>query len=218
MGHCWGASVASIVISQPQAATYQQVDFTQEDIKGLVSELGNTSAISRVLFTCADAIKPYPGQDASDKFAYDFQQALLNNLLISEEGKPLESNLRDPSGLDPSAIWCHAIYKYKSSMQESDEGNENVIVITTTVYANADAYPNNNVIDRTETYVYKLRYDPEGNLDRKFINQGQDWISATGFVPNNLWDILGSNFDGKGRYNNPFVLKNNVERLGVNFP
>lgn len=199
--------------------TYDEQWFNQEEAEGLVTKLADTDADYETIVAGIPAIKPKEGIDETDEYAGEFHKGLVDYLRIREERKqkPLQSNLRDPNGEDPKAVWNHAIYKYSSVMEEAEEGEEDIIKIITTIYANTDVFfPSNNIIDRKETYAYKLKYTPEGEVYRKFTEQ--DWISATGFAPYNLWFIESSWFDGLGELYNPEVKKENVEKLGVDFP
>jgi len=215
-GHCLGGAIASILLGQPEAVVYSGQSFNQEEMEGLVIKLANTYNVDgEILAGPIPSIKPESGKDDTDEFADDFHVGLVNYLRIPKERKSLYSNLRDPKVRIPEAVWNHAIYKYKSVMQEAKEGEESIIKITTTINANADVFPSDNIVDRIEKYVYKLKYKPNGEIDDKFI--GQDWISASGFTPGKLSLITGCRFDNN-RSNNPYVRKENVEKLGIQFP
>jgi hypothetical protein len=234
-GYCWGGTVASILLPQPQGASYKDQSFSQEEMEGLVIKLANTSNLSYELLTpYVPAIKPQSGVDEVDEFAHKFHRGLVKYLRIEKEKKPLQANLRDATGEDPSAIWNFAIYKYVSEMKEADGGDEKIIRITTNVFAPADTdFPSFNGKDQKYEYVYKLRYKLEdGNIDDTFVGNGQDWISATGFyqdqqdnvlsaacfAPRTLKNINSSSFDGMG-YPNTFVTKENAEDIrGEKFP
>ncbi|OGX43078.1 MAG: hypothetical protein A3H41_01355 [Omnitrophica WOR_2 bacterium RIFCSPLOWO2_02_FULL_45_28] len=213
-GHCWGAVVASILLPQPEAITYNGQSFIQEEMEGLVTKLADKDANFEIIINNIPPLKPQLGADDTDEFADNFHLGLVDYIRDPKERKPLQSNLRDPQGINPSAVWNHVIYKYSSTMEESEEGDEHIIKITTTVYANGDLFSSDNTVDRIETYVYKLRYKPNGQIDDQFVT-GQDWISATGFAPKSLRLIRGSRFNNP---ENPYVIKENVEKLGVNFP
>jgi beta propeller repeat protein len=223
-GHCWGGVVASILLPQPEDTVYGL--FSQEEIEGLVTKLADTNAAGEAVIEGIPAtdidnnpLKPMLGADDTDKFVGDFHKGLVKyfRIGVGEERKkmPLQSNLRDSDGIDPNQVWNHAIYKYSSIMEESKEGIEDIVKVTTTIYANDDVFPSDNILDRTETYVYKLRYTSDGEVDATFINQGQDWISTTGFAPYNLYFIEDSQFNNT---HNLEVKKENVETLGIIFP
>ncbi len=213
-GHCWGASVASILLPQPNDSVYHR--FSNDEMEGLVSELADTNVIYERIVSDVPPIKPRPGKDEVDKFISKIHVGLVLHLLLNEnqDNRPLQSNLRDLNGNNPNAIWNHAIYKYESSMKESEEGKEDIVEITTTLYSNYDLIPpTNNTVDRIDTYVYKLRFTAEGVILKDFADQ--DWISAFGFVPQNLWYIKNSSFNNT---DNPYVTKENIKKLGINFP
>ncbi|MEW6087982.1 MAG: hypothetical protein AB1498_06710 [bacterium] len=216
VGHCWGATISSILLSQPQPIYYNGQNFSQDEIEGLVMKLGDTNADFQVLIDNIPAIKPQVGKDDTDKFADKFHAGLVEH--IRKKRESLQSNLRDPKGLDSTQVWNHAIYKYISVMKEAEEGKEDIIKITTTIYANADIPPpsDDNTIYREETFVYKLKYKSKGILEDNFPEQ--DWIIAAGFAPKSLRFIKSSPFDGRwGVAPNPYVKKENVEKLGVDF-
>jgi hypothetical protein len=251
-GHCWGGTIASILLPQPTDTIYHI--FSDDEIEGIVMKLANTGAKGIDIVTDIPSFRigpggkivpivPVPGPDETDEFAYYFHKGLIDYLQIGIEGvkKPLQSNVRDPNAIRPDAVWNHAIYQYSSTLEESEDNKEDIIRITTTIRANADIPPpsedrtvDNKVRDRIETYVYKLKY-VDGDLDKDYIDKGQDWISASasgapdsnvkGFAPRSLRYIKGSLFDGGKTSNagewwpyNPYITKENVEKLKVDFP
>ena len=210
-GHCPGWAVASIVKTQPSATTKNGVNFTQDDMEGLYTEL----AYCGYNYNLSLSVKNIPaGPPTSssgelvDAYCDDFHEKTRNN--ISMNNNAVYSNLRDGSTpLDSSEVWCHAIYKYSSSMiQAPNQNDEKVIKITTIIYANNDgrAPPSTGTSDRTETYNYILEYN-DGEIVNNSIKQ--NWLSATHYVPKNIIKLNFSIWQAE----NPDVTKSNVDNL-----
>jgi len=214
-GHCWGASIASILLPQPKDIVYHSL--SNDEMEGLVSELADTKAICEKIVSDVPPIKPRPGRDEADKFISKIHVGLVAHLLLNENqnNRPLQSNLRDFNGNNPNAIWNHAIYKFESNMKESEDGKEEIIEISTILYSNCDFFPppTDNTTARIDTYVYKLGYTVEGEISRDFTDQ--DWISATGFALDNLWYVKKSSFNNSA---NLKLTKENVNKIGINLP
>ena len=220
-GHCTGGSIASILLPEPKEVLYGGQTFSQEEMEGLAIKLANTD------FVIAKPILPkgikFPAKKPEDvkwvdEFADEFYKALQRYLL--QKRVPLQCDLRDPSGVVSSAVWNHAVYGYKANMEESGEGREDVVKIITKLYSNyanySDSYPSsNNEPYREDTYIFKFKYKHNGQIDNKF--SGQDWISTSGFLPEDIVIIIACWFDN-AYYPNPHVTAENVKKLGIKFP
>lgn len=161
-----------------------------------------------------------------DAFAAGCHAALEENLpRYGEVGQALLADLRVASGpgdrTDYDAAgehWHHAIWKYDATYVQ-DTSNKRIVTVTDVIYANHDGPP---PIDensaRIVRYVYKLKYEPNGNLkdfwahkDKAytpysrwgFLTFFADWLDVSGdavFAPRRIQKITGlhkgvSNYD-----------------------
>ncbi|MEI7902763.1 MAG: hypothetical protein WCK89_21155, partial [bacterium] len=190
-GHCWGWSLAAIAIPEPQALVKNNVTFTRDEMEGLYTELadGATEGWEYKVGTPETVEPPNPipagppteaTGEAVDVWADKVQNGLRQ--YIRQEGKAMNSNLRDATGADATEVWNHDIYKYESTMEEATGGNEKVVKVTTLVTSNTDGSIMLPATDKREdTYVYVLEYTGDGIIDGSSTNQ--NWISCTGFAP-----------------------------------
>jgi len=203
-GHCWGWSLASILVPAPQARTSSNnVQFTADDMKGLYTELADIKNFDKnddFSLSGMPAVTPIPDLgDQADPWCGVFHTTLRNNLRRFQN--PAQSNLRDNDGNDPTQVWNHAIWKYETQMLEAPGGDETFVRHRTRTYANSDGRPppTNDTDDRENIYTYDLQY---ANGDIVVGSSKQNWISARNvkvnpdriFIPWNLYWIKGSSW------------------------
>lgn len=212
-GHCWGWSIAAILIPVPQAVTKNGVSFTQDDMKGLYTQLADSDpyfdATLSVSFIPPGPPTSSPGEDV-DAYCDDLYRIL--HASIRQDGVPVQSDMRaqatPPDRVDE--VWNQAIYKYTATFIEAPgQNNERIVQIDMVVSSNADFYPPPTTYtdDRVEEYVYQLEFDTQGQLVRG--SPAQNWISASHYPPHDLYRLTGSPWTG----NNPWVTKTKVDGL-----
>ncbi len=117
-GHCWGWSIASILLPLPQPAKKNGVDFTMDDMKGLYTEAADNDPYVDPTLSVS-FIPPGPptskaGEDVDD-YCDDLYRILRT--CIREDGVPVQSDMRaiaTPPD-NESEVWNQAIYRYASS-------------------------------------------------------------------------------------------------------
>lgn len=209
--------MASILLEQPLAASHGGVSFTMEECEGLVIKLADGAGTKANKFLKnVPPIKPTRGRDASDRFAPLFHHTITTQ--IRSNGQALQSNLRDPGGEDAVAVWNHAVYGYKADLMEVEGGDHTVIDIAVQIYANSNSeYPSNNAESaREEYYNYALKYDEDGEVVPQ--HETNDWITASGFIPNNLYELTSCAFTGGGYYHNESIRREDVSELVATLP
>jgi len=180
-GHCLGVAIASLALNKPEGAGY-----AGPELEALWGELGehpehefDDGGISSVL-----PGPPLPGFDSTDVWA-----PRVHGLLeqwVKSRTEALYANLRaqpSTSGPQPTAeeVWNHGVYKFSARFEEAPGGNERVVKITNTIYANDDRPlppPDPDISDRIVIYQYVVTY-LAGVLDLSPEGQN-DWISVSG--------------------------------------
>lgn len=210
-GHCWGWSIAAILLPEPQATTKNGISFTSDDMKGLYTELADCnpyfdsslSITSMPWGPCTDAM----GEDI-DKYCDEFYRIMRT--CIRQEGVPLQSNMRaidtPPNRVEEQ--WNQSIYKYAASFSEVD-GNEHLMHIFMQVWSNFGPYPppTDDSADRYEEFVVQLEFDSQGQLVPQ--SSQQNWISASHYPPANLYRLTGSPWSAP----NPYITKSRIDGL-----
>jgi hypothetical protein len=187
-GHCWGMSLASIVLTQPPAAG----GFTQDNLEALAGEWFDkhpATALARFPFekpTLADT-------DLVDPKVHRFHRVLVYMLRLKK--KAFHMNLRQAAATGDAEVWNQGCYKYSAVMDESPDavGDPETemprqIHVTTTFVCNDDAQesgvsPGDPVstpdFRREQETEYTLMYDAMGEI----INNGsiaghkQNWLT-----------------------------------------
>ena len=212
-GHCWGWSIASILMSQPQSATKNGISFSRDDMEGLYTELADNDPYVDQSLTVW-YIPPGPptsslGQDV-DAYCDDLYRILRTS--IREDRVPVQSDMRVVA-TPPSRsveVWNQAIYKYSSSFSEAPgTNNERLIRIDMDVWSNNDNHgpPTDDTGDRHEEYIYQLEFDATGQVIAN--SSQQNWISASHYPPHDLLRLTGTPWNAK----NPEVTKARVDQL-----
>jgi hypothetical protein len=224
-GHCWGWSVASILVAQPQAAAKDGIVFNRDELEGLCSELGDCGVSvehpnSLTMFdpkTQDGSLWPPPTDalgEPADPFCARFHVCLRDG--IRRRRSALQSNLRDPRGTDPEQVWNHAIYRYSSRFVNDDGDPDEVIRHETTVTYNDDLRPppTPDGPGRTWRYVYKIRYDPTtGEIEPNWPQA--NWMRSGGrFAPSHLFFLRNSIWTAK----NPYVRRDFLAELSIPIP
>lgn len=186
-GHCYGAAVASIVLKQPRPVLGSA--YNRDELEGLWAELGEHKLHDRLGIDEIPAGPPEPGQDKTDLHAPRVQLTL--EYFLKSKQQALVSDLRAlPCKLladcDEDQRWNHAVYKFKAVFREADGGDERVIDIENTVFANAEFEPptynrrNRKDIYRQNIYRYIITYRTTGEPETDLTSVVQDWISVGG--------------------------------------
>lgn len=204
-GHCLGAAMASILLSQPTPTGASGL--TKDELEGLWSELGEKSSIYTIPdgFGGCPAGPPSAGADGTDAYAGQWHRRMEQ--YIKGSSVALQSNLRSESG-SSSAVWNHAVWKYDAQYEEAPGDNEKVVQITVDLAANEDRTPpTNDTNDRKITYVYIIEYKSDGTVNESA--GANDWVSVgdeASFAPSNLLRVTGASWGG----NNPHVTETKV--------
>jgi hypothetical protein len=212
-GHCWGWSIASILMSQPQSTIKNGISFARDDMEGLYTELADNDPYVDQSLTVW-YIPPGPptsslGQDV-DAYCDDLYRILRTS--IREDRVPVQSDMR-AAATPPSRItevWNHAIYKYSASFSEAPgTNNEYLVRIDMNVWSNSDSHgpPTDDTDDRHENYIYELEFDATGQVIADSAQQ--NWISASHYPPHDLLRLTGTPWNAK----NPEVTKARVDGL-----
>ncbi len=212
-GHCWGWSIASILLTEPQATTRNGISFTQDEMKGLYTALADNTPYTDPDLT-VDYIPPGPptsglGEDI-DGYCDELYRIL--RICVRDNRVPLQTDMRVDAA--PPArgdeVWNHAIYKYQADFRESpDLGNERIVEIDVQVWANSDLTPPPIPLtgDRYEEYVIQLEFDDQGEPVADSPNQ--NWISASHYPPHDLTTVTGSPYTS----HNPYLTKARIDGL-----
>jgi hypothetical protein len=212
-GHCWGWSIASILVPDPQSTGTKGVSFSRDDMKGLYTEAADDDPYFDSSLSIA-YIPPGPPTGAAgeevDAYCDDLYRILRGS--IREDQVPVQSDMRaiatPPNSSDQ--VWNEAIYKYTADFQEAPGANdEHLVQIDMVVNSNYDARrpPTDYTDDRVERYVYQLEFDATGQLVRK--SPRQNWISSSHYPPHDLYRLTGSPFAA----HNPDVTKARIDAL-----
>lgn len=190
-GHCWGGSVASILLAQPVAAQ----GLTEEELEGLCSCFMNAYGAPSI-FVGWPFVKPLAADNAvdpTDVLAHVFHAALRDHVWKAKH--PIHMDLRQEDGEgDKPAIWNQGVYKFKAVFTEAPGalGNENEKVrqvnIETIFAANDDKYPNTGTpetgIKREQIATYRLVYNAAGDISPAYGLTGppeallkQNWMT-----------------------------------------
>lgn len=217
-GHCWGWSLAAVARSQPAATTKTGFTFDQDEMEGLYTELAEGATCGwtwrvgtpNVQGSPATEIPAGPPTDLlgepADAWPGKFHNALEQYL--RQQKKPMNGNLRDQSGADPSQVWNHDVYAYKSTMSEAAGGNERIVTIETTITSNVDVGSMPADSDtREDTYWYVIEYQADGTID--VSSQNQNWLDCTGFLPACLGTVEVLDWQG----GHCTITKDNVDGL-----
>jgi len=202
-GHCWGGSVASIILEQPAAVG----TFTEDEVEGLATEFfeatgGDLLAPTHGLFT-ADTATGTDNDDyplvipnaavvsAADRDVHTFHDALRKTLRVMKF--PVQTDLRQTSGTGTAEVWNQGCYSYSSKLEEDpaaagDEDTEKILQIkhTTDFNCNDDFGPPSQkdatdpLLHRTQRSEYVLLYAPidgEINPNVTIAGRSQKWQS-----------------------------------------
>ncbi len=214
-GHCWGWSIASIMVPVPQSTVRNGVFFTVDDMKGLYTELADNDPYFdpslSVSYIPATAPTSKLGQDI-DQYCDDLYRILRTS--IREDGVAVQSDMRaiaTPPDLSDE-VWNQAIYKYSSSWREVPGSNdERQVEIDMDVYSNFGPWPppTDYTDDRHEEFVYRLEFDSQGQVIANSPNQ--NWVYASHYPPHDLYRLTGTPWEAK----NPYVTRDLVDGLYV---
>lgn len=212
-GHCWGWSIAAILMPAPQATAKKGVSFTMDDMKGLYTQLADSDpyfdATLSIAFIPPGPPTSSPNEDV-DAYCDDLYRILRT--CIREEGVPVQSDMRaiaTPPAQEEE-VWNQSIYKYTSNWVEAPgQTNEHVAQIDMVVSSNFGPWPPPTTYtnDRVEEFVYQLEFDAQGQVNA--ASPAQNWISASHYPPHDLYRLTGSPWTG----HNPWVTKPNVDGL-----
>lgn len=187
-GHCWGASVASILLEQPRAAA----GFSQDELEGMAADFFDGFGALALEWDWPH-VKPSPGfGDQADWYADNFHARLREYL--RDRRVPLHMNLRQETGVGSSQVWNHAVYKYSAEFVEDPEAvgdpwvdKPRQLRIRTVITANEDFYQNGasggtpeDGPRREQEAVYSLVYGPAGDIVPDATQpRPQNWRSLT---------------------------------------
>jgi len=211
-GHCWGWSIAAILLPQPQATSRNGIYFYRDDMEALYTELADNNPYVdqslTVWYIPPTAPTSAKGQDV-DYYCDDLYRILRTT--IREDRVAVQSDMRaavaPPSRVNE--VWNQSIYKYSATFSEAAGlNNERVVKIVMDVWSNLDYRPpTDDTPDRYEQYVYQLEFDASGKVIANSSNQ--NWISASHYPPHDLLRLTGAPWVAK----NPYVTKARVDRL-----
>ncbi len=212
-GHCWGWSIASILVPVPQGTTKNGINFTMDDMKGLYTELADTAPyVDQGLSMYGIPVGPPTPNAGEDIDGYCDDVYRIIHTCIGEDSVPVQSNMRaiaDPPSKSEE-VWNQAIYRYYSSWHEAPgSDDESVVEIDMDLYSNFGPWPppTDYTDDRWEEYIYQLEFDGQGRV--LVGSPKQNWISTSHYPPENLSRLTGSSYSA----NNPNVTKTNVDAL-----
>jgi hypothetical protein len=142
-GHCWGASLASIILKQPTAAGA----YTEDELEGLGGEFfdkfGGDQVSPTTIVTFPVTVPTAADTDDVDPYVDEFHIGLRK--MLRQQKKALHINLRQSSGMGPEEVWNQGCYTYTAQMRESpaaagDSLTEKIrqIELTNTFVCNAD--------------------------------------------------------------------------------
>ncbi len=198
-GHCWGSSLASIVLSQPVEKEKNEIHFTDEELEGLCGcFMDNYDCARSNIFSNWPFAKPIADDtaaDPTDLCADDFHIALRDN--IGRDTKAIHMNLRQEHGSGTTdEVWNQGVYKFKAVFTEDPDalGSETEkgrqVKIETTFTANEDVFPStgNPEIEtckkREQVATYRLVYTTAGKIDLNYGLAGaavplrkQNWMT-----------------------------------------
>ena len=84
------------------------------------------------------------------------------------------------------------VWKYAANFEEVATRNDpTYIKVTLTIFATEDIFPSVEGTSREEKYVFFLKYNRDGSIDRDNVDY-QNWISAGHYAPSYLRRINGS--------------------------
>jgi hypothetical protein len=203
-GHCWGATIASIALQQPQATR----GFTQDELEGLAADFFNEYGAMPLAppmgayypeYTYPlEKPTPAPGEDV-DRAVHSFHASLREMLRIQK--RPLHMNLRNAAGelynrngaYRGGEVWNQGCYKYKSTVTEDpnaqgDEETEKIRQIKheTTFDCNEDFAPvstgnpkDNPDFRREQRTEYVLMYGDDGDVmpNGTIAGNQQNWLN-----------------------------------------
>lgn len=243
-GHCWGSSLASIILTQPTAIG----QFTQDDLEGLAGDWFDkqtTDGLAEFPFK-----KPTPADtDEVDPLVHQFHKVLVFMLRLKKLA--FHMNLRQATGEGKEQeVWNQGCYKYSSVMEESpsavgDPTTEmpRQIHVTTTFVCNDDVQVGGVSIGdpvstpdfrREQETEYTLMYDSLGVVidNGSIAGLKQNWLtmklthtkgagdtSIPVFVP----EIMSNVLPAAGEFTsipstpgeNPFVTSDRLITLGL---
>ena len=212
-GHCWGWSIASVLVPQPQAVTKNGVSFSRDDMEYMYTELLDRSPYydaSLSIFNMPATTPTYAlGQDI-DGYCDDLYRIL--RICIREDRVAVQTDLR-ARATPPNRVrevWNHAIHEYVATFVEAPGANdERLVRIFMEIWANNDNYPppTDGTNDRYEWYEFDLDFDVQGRVIAN--SSRQNWTRAQYYPPMELVRLTGSSWIAK----NPYVTKSRVDGL-----
>jgi len=201
-GHCWGSSLASIILQQPVATGA----FTEDELEGFAGEFFDNKGTYRL--TSHPALPAFPGvtanelpleipttadTDLSDPYVDRFHTALRS--MLRTDRIPVQADLRQETGTGPREVWNQGCYYYKSEMKEEpgakgDDDTEKILQIhhTTTFRCNEDfldshgvsvSDPAHSTWRREQQSEYILIYKDDGDIKPKgnLAGMKQNWLT-----------------------------------------
>lgn len=190
-GHCDGWATAAIIFKDP-ANLMLQGDFTVDDIKALLTEVG-----MRQLNKADRVVKKTMGnvEEGWTKIFHDFLREWLK-----KEQKTVLGDLKAVSRRkeEVGEVWNHPIWYYAAEMKERAGGDEKIVDVTLTLKSADDLGHNfredsdRSVIDKAGegaygagAWRYHLAYDDNGEI----VGTGSGWDTVASDDPNTKYII-----------------------------
>jgi hypothetical protein len=220
-GHCWGSTLASVILQQPAAAG----GFTQDELEGLgaefFNEYGGTALFAELPFEKPTAA----ATDQSDPTVHKFHNGLRE--MLRTKKKAVQINLRQARDTGSAEVWNQGCYKYNTSLKEDPDAAGDALLerpfqikFTTSFICNDDFvtpedktgvstsnpqdFPNGR---REQESTYILMYGGDGEVipNGTIAGRKQNWLTMTLkhtfrqgdvnlgiFVPRSMFDVTGA--------------------------
>lgn len=212
-GHCWGWSIASILLPEPRATSRNGVSFSQDQMKSLYIALADNAPHIDASLSVEDIPSGQPtAASGEDIDAYCGQVHRVVRTCLREDRIAVQADLRAVSTLPDrrDEVWNHAVYRYSASFSQAPGStDEHLVEVHMQIWANSDLLPPplDPAADRTEEYVYQLEFDGQGQIVLHSPNQ--NWISASHYPPHEFHRITGSPWSPR----NPYLTKSRIDGL-----
>ncbi|MEM7160520.1 MAG: hypothetical protein AAF799_47225 [Myxococcota bacterium] len=205
-GHCDDAAPASVLFAPPpsEGLTHNGVHFSCEELKLLAAEVTAQHKISFAKWimnkevTTVGRFHERKPSDAPEEFGTAPEEGIAELLEALRQqfegiGDALIMDLRDATGNEFDEVWNHAVFRYETSLWQSNVHEPDLVEGQTILYANADALDIDNMTcrgfpaevhgtGRTATVSltsdktwrvlrYRIRYNRFGGIDRDSPDQ-----------------------------------------------
>ncbi len=208
-GHCSVSALASIAFEAPplDGVDHGGVHFTCEELKLLAAEtFGKHGLVRDAWFPFKKeeraplkSVRPDADPEAFGTMLAEFLGMLSRELIVSQI--PVVMDLRDPNGVDPEAVWNHAVFKQRTRYWQPDVDDPTLTEGRVILYANADFYrPDAKPTgmpaevdarkltlteDRVERHCrFRVRFQHDGKLSVE--SQDNAWLSVHAEAPRSL--------------------------------